>query len=202
MNAAPFESASQALAFAFSFTMQQYDRPLVNRLADGPAREGKGLKGMDGAGQAAMIRRRVAKLTPLHQAVLVSRFAPAQIDCACGRPCCRGKLPNFEWQAGIRLLAEYGEREALKGCSINRHLTLLVLRKLLGHKLQLADIANTAGIAENTASSHHAKLKAWFRGESLGRNGEAPKEGVEQLAFAEIEAELQEARIVGMHAAA
>jgi hypothetical protein len=193
-----FKSAPDALAFAFNFTMQQYDRPLMNRLADGPGiRTGKGLSGMDGAGQAAIIRRHVSTLTALDQAVLVSRFAPAQIDCACRRPCCRGKLPNFEWQGGIRMLADYAERDGLKGCSINRGLTLLILRKLLGHKIQMIDIANGASVAEKTASLQHGRLKLWFRGEDVATAGSEPKEGVEQIAMRRIEAPLLQAEIIG-----
>jgi hypothetical protein len=193
-----FKSASDALAFAFNFTMQQYDRPLINRLADGPGlRTGRGLSGTDGAATAGTIRRHVADLALLDQSALVSRFAPVQTDCSCGRPCCRGKVPNFEWQSAIRVLADYGEREALANCTINRNLTLLALRKLLGAKTTTLEIAQSAGVAENTAAAHLGRLKVWYRGESVGKGGEPPKEGVEQLLMARIDASLRKAGLVG-----
>lgn len=193
-----FKSAPEALAFAFNYTMQQYDRPLINRLADGPGiRTGKGLSGTDGAATAGTIRRRVAELTLLEQSALVSRFAPEYTSCACDRPCCSGKMPNFEWQAGIRLLADYAEREALKNCSVNRNLTLRALRKLLGAKTTTLEIAKGAGVSENTAAMQLGRLKLWYRGESVGRGEEPPEEGVEQRAMARIDASLLAGGIIG-----
>jgi hypothetical protein len=193
-----FKSAPDALAFAFHYTMQQYDRPLVNRLADGPGvRTGRGLSGTDGAATAGSIRRHVGELLPLDQAALVARFAPEQTICGCGRSCCAGKIPNHEWQAGLRVLADYAEREALKNCSINRNLTLRVLRKLMGQAATTLEIASRAGVSENTAAAHLGRLKVWYRGESVGKGDEPPKEGVEQLAMMRIEESLRLAGLVG-----
>jgi hypothetical protein len=192
-----FESAAQALTFAFNFSMQQYDRPLMNRLADGPGiRTGKGLSGLDGAGQAGIIRRHVAKLDALHQAVLVSRFAPPQLNCTCGRLCCSGKAPNLEWQAAIRILADYGERDALAGCSINRPLTLAMLRRLIGHKLQIVEMARTAAVAENTVTNQLSKLKNWFKGEGTRHNSSPPRLGAEPSAMLQIEYSLVQSGLV------
>jgi hypothetical protein len=52
-----FRTPQAALVFAFNYSMQQQDRPLMDRLASPAARTGKGLSGVDGAGQAGMIRR-------------------------------------------------------------------------------------------------------------------------------------------------
>ncbi|POR52772.1 hypothetical protein B0G62_10469 [Paraburkholderia eburnea] len=52
-----FRTPQDALVFAFNYSMQRGDRPLVDRLAAPAARTGKGLSGNDGAGQAGMIRR-------------------------------------------------------------------------------------------------------------------------------------------------
>lgn len=80
-----FESAHQALMFAYTFSANQYavtaaaersialhgreryERPL-------PRRPSRGLKGLDGAAQAGMIRAAVLRLDPLHQAYIDARF--------------------------------------------------------------------------------------------------------------------------------
>lgn len=192
-----FSNAQAALAFAFNFSLQQYDRPLMNKLADGPGiRTGRGLSGNDGAGQAGILRRHVATLTHLQQAVLVARFAPAQLDCSCGAACCSEKMVNFEWQAALRLLADDGERVALAGCTVNRHMTLKLLRKLIGHKLRVGDIGREAGVTEKTASHHFSKLKVWFHGEKEGHNGEPPQRGIDQIAMAAAETALGNAGLI------
>jgi DNA-binding transcriptional ArsR family regulator len=205
MTEPAFQSAAQALTFAFNFTMQQYDRPLMNRLADGPGiRTGKGLGGLDGAAQAGFIRRRVSTLTHLQQSALVVKFAPSEIVCSCGNACCKGSRSNCEWDASLRALADYGEREALAGCSVNRNLTLMLLKKLIGRSSRvegtdvstLVRIASRAGVSENTADNHLSRLRVWFRGESSGRNGKAPKIGVEQAAMERIQVVLTEAGII------
>lgn len=58
-----FKSAHAALVFALNYSMQQYDRPLINRIAAGHTKEShKGLSGVDGAAQAGMIRAELARL--------------------------------------------------------------------------------------------------------------------------------------------
>ncbi|MNV60944.1 hypothetical protein D3C71_1534330 [compost metagenome] len=53
-----FPRAHAALTFALNYSMQQYDRPLMNRIASGELTAGmapgggEGLSGLDGAGQA------------------------------------------------------------------------------------------------------------------------------------------------------
>lgn len=51
-----FTRAHAALVFALNFASDCYDRPVMNRLADGPRAAGKGLAGLDGAAQAGMVR--------------------------------------------------------------------------------------------------------------------------------------------------
>lgn len=193
-----FQSAAQALAFAFGFNREQYDRPLIYRLMKraSPSTE-KRLSGLDGAAQAAMIRRRIAKLGELYESILIGRYVPAQLDCHCGSTCCSGKKVNSEWQHAMRVVAEYGEREALVNCVTKRPLTLLLLRKLIGHKISLVDIYREAVISEKTASKHYAKLKAWFLGENKSRNDQLPQAGVEQIAMLRAESVLQEAGLIG-----
>ncbi|KAB1444947.1 hypothetical protein [Bordetella bronchiseptica] len=193
-----FASAAAALAFAFNFSMQQYDRPLMNRVAAGPGSgNGLGLVGNDGAAQAAMIQRRIATLTPRHQALLTTRFAPPTMDCFCDAPCCGGTRPNFLWQSGVRLVADAAEKEALTDCTINRALTLALVAKLFDKRPgTLAAIAVDVEVATNTASKHHARLRAWLYGDEW-KSGRLENAGVDAQALAAAERVLREAGIVG-----
>jgi hypothetical protein len=52
-----FRTPEEALRFAFNYSMQQQGRPLADRLASPGSRNGKGLAGTAGAGQAGMVRK-------------------------------------------------------------------------------------------------------------------------------------------------
>ena len=71
-----FINAHSALVFAFNFSGQCYDRPMMNRMAAPSVGTGKGLVGLDGAAQAGMIRGEVKSLGKLAEAILIARFAP------------------------------------------------------------------------------------------------------------------------------
>jgi hypothetical protein len=194
-----FKSAGAALAFAFNFSMQQYDRPLMNRLASGRlGGDGMGLSGQDGAGQAGMIRAKLAELPYLHQAILVAKNAPPRLPCHCGAPCCVGKQPNFEWQAAVRAVADHAEPEALEGCTIHRGLTLGLLANLFGNKVPVSQLAEEAGVTNNTATNHLSRLRIWLRGESKGKKGQPARIGAEQRAMAAADAALSDCGMVGM----
>ena len=94
-----FKCAADALRFAFNYSHQQYDRPLMNRLATKSSGEGKGLVGQDGAGQAGMIHSRLERLPHMHRMVLAARFIPRNFRCSCGRACCSGLERNLAWEA-------------------------------------------------------------------------------------------------------
>lgn len=193
-----FRSAHAALVFAFNFTMQQYDRPFMNKVAsrDSGHGEGKGLSGQDGAAQAGMIRRRLSTLTPLQQAIMVSRAAPPTLVCSCGAPCCQGRQANLEWSAAVRLVADYAEKEALADCTIRRDLTLELLARLFGQAKgrKMSEIAEDAGVSVNTATNHLSRLKLWLHGNRV--QGGA-LEGQEAIAAVAAHWALTNAGIVG-----
>lgn len=171
-EAALFRSAHAALVFALHYSMQQYDRPLMNRVAAGPAKEeGKGLSGLDGAAQAGMIRAELARLAPLHQAVLVANIAPQQVPCECRAACCGGWKTNPEWSDAISELTTVAAAAALAGCVSNGRLRSALIQRLLGAKATLADLAARHDVDEKTAGAHSAKLKRWLFGGGGGVPG-------------------------------
>ncbi|MEN5159704.1 hypothetical protein [Achromobacter spanius] len=165
-----FSSAHAALIFALHYSMQQYDRPLMNRIASGESTAGRsddggmGLSGLDGAGQAGMIRAELAKLRPIEQAVLVAHAAPSRIPCACGIACCSGFKINPEWQDAMSVLTTAAASGALPGCVSNGRLRSALIQRLFGAKVTLVSLAERYGADENTVGAHHAKLKRWLFG--------------------------------------
>lgn len=173
MPEALFRSAHAALVFALNYSMHQYDRPLISRVAGGPAKQnGRGLSGLDGAGQAGMIRAELARLPLLHQAVLVASFAPQQVPCGCSANCCRGWKTNAEWATAISELTTFAASAALSGCLSNARLRSALLQRLLGAKVTLVNLAECHGVDEKTAAAHSAKIKRWLFGGGEGLPGE------------------------------
>ncbi len=85
MSGAIFKSAHQALAFAYSFARTQYGDAAVaeraieafahKRYPDPPRPPSRGLVGLDGAAQAAFIKR-IVERQPVHERFLIeARFA-------------------------------------------------------------------------------------------------------------------------------
>lgn len=186
-----FPSAHAALTFALNFSMQQYDRPLMNRIASGELTAGmtpgggKGLSGLDGAGQAGMIRAELERLKPIEQAVLVAQAAPSQIPCACGVACCSGWKINPEWQDAMSVLTSAAAPAALPGCVSNGRLRSALIQRLFGAKVGLAELAERYDKNEKTVSAHQAKLKRWLFG-----GGDEKELGLHQQAYRALSARL------------
>lgn len=182
-----FDSAHGALVFAFNFSGQCYDRPMMNRMASPAVGSGKGLVGLDGAGQAGMIRAEVRALGRLAEAILVARIAPRTMPCSCRSACCAGVRPNKEWTDAISILADHVRNTALAGCVSNGLLRREYVVRYFTRKEQRASLdqlSDRHNIARNTASAHNAKVAALFGG-SAKKNGACP--GLESAAVAAVE---------------
>lgn len=69
-----FKSAFDAVRFALAYSTQQYGETMMaKRLRGESLGSGMGLVGVDGAGQAGMIRRELETLPELHMSVIVAR---------------------------------------------------------------------------------------------------------------------------------
>lgn len=170
-----FRSAHQALMFAFTFSATQHgtaaaaERQLAEFARDRYERmpgSGRGLRGLDGAAQAGMIRRRVEEMPPLHAAALIARFAilsPATRQAAC---------------SVLALRARHG----LAAPQDIRALTLLV-RRHFGLRVNLPRLADECGVTERTVQRWALEVRRWAR-------------RVEEFAMARIEVQLEEAGIV------
>lgn len=164
-----FRSAHDALVFAFNFSRQQYDRPLMNRVAAGPQpSDGRGLSGLDGAGQAAMTLAELGRLSPLDQALLIAGKAPQSEPCGCGVACCSGHKTNGEWLDAISVVTTAAIAGALSGCIVNRRLCAGLVQKHFGAKVSLIELAELCQVDRHTAGTHNGRIKRWLFGDGMG----------------------------------
>ncbi|ABE29909.1 hypothetical protein DR64_750 [Paraburkholderia xenovorans LB400] len=169
-----FRTPQDAMRYAFSYAMQQRDRPLADRLAAPAARTGKGLHGNDGAGQAGMIRRELDQLSDIDRAVLVALFAPHSYPCSCGAACCSRHTPNPEYAAAITFLAEKALSQ-LSGHLSNYQLRRGLVEKALGTKITIKDLAAKCEVTEKTADAHWRIVRDWIGGTPKKKSKKAAK---------------------------
>lgn len=156
-----FHSAHAALIFAFHFSWQSYDRPAMNKLAAPSIGSGKGLGGLDGAGQAGMIRSKVKALGIRMESALIARHAPASMPCECRAPCCAGWKTNREWFDAITELADYIEGP-LYGRSVNGLMRRLYVERFFatkGSRHTIDAIAERCDVNRQTAGAHYGLAK-------------------------------------------
>lgn len=190
-----FKCTEDALRFAFHYSGQAYDRPLMNRMADDPTGTAaeEALCGIDGAGQAGMIWSQVMRLSPMSQYVLYASYSPRSVRCNCERPCCSGHKPNPFWEACVVKIEEAAVTRALAGCISHRVLRRSIVRRLLGDRLiVLQDVAERCGVAQNTASNHNRLIKEWL----FGTKQDGWTTGIRPRALAQFDAMLVAAGVV------
>lgn len=160
-----FKSAHGALVFAFNFSGQCYDRPLMNRMATPVIGSGKGLAGLDGAAQAGMIRAEVQALGKLHEAILIARTAPRSNPCSCRSSCCSGRKPNKEWVDAVAWLADHVRNTALAGCTADYRIRRGCVEMFFGSSLTVTALADKCDVARNTAGAHFGKVRKLLKDE-------------------------------------
>lgn len=194
-----FEDTYKALVFAFNYSGEQYDRPLMNRMSDGPQKAGKGLSGVDGAAQSGFIRSEVAALGRLFESTLIARIAPKTIPCQCKKSCCRGHKANPEWRTAIAFLADHMRTHALAGCTSTSLLRSAYVELYFSHKSARARfdrIAEVNNVDRRTVSAHYYKISALLGGVPA-RGERAAELGLEAEAFNAIDGQLRACGMVG-----
>lgn len=148
---AVFDSMGSALRFAFGFNLQQYgESPLAKMQQRGRLGSGKGLIGMDGAGQAGMVLAQIDRLSQTERAAIVARFSPRSAPC----PCCGGEKPVSIWQEAIEHLASCC---ILPGVSKFRCRRDLVAR-YFGVMVRFDELAERYEMSRNTVGAHYRLL--------------------------------------------
>ena len=189
-----FKSAADALRFAFNYSHQQYDRPLMNRMMGGEG-GGKGLAGQDGAGQAGMIVSRLKQLPHVHLMVLAVRFIPRSSPCACGSLCCSKRAKNLAWEEAASALGAYAT-EAFQGGVGRYRLRTALVRRFYGSGDTHADIADDVGVSLRTVESESAIINGWLRGHRTENREWVP--GIDTVALQSATSLLVESGFIGV----
>ena len=162
-----FKNAHDALVFAFNYSGQQFGRSLLNTTM-APVGSGKGLSGVDGAGQAGMIRAAVARMGRIPEAILTARFAPRTvIDELCSCPACDKKHPNREWTAAIEVLAQYLKENLLEGNYTSWDMrTQYIMRLFIDRNKNVTfdELASRNNVHKNTVVAHFKIVRSFFLG--------------------------------------
>jgi hypothetical protein len=169
-----FASAHGALLFAYHFLDAQYEPSAMLKLARKIGMTGKGLSGIDGAGQCGIIRSHVGKLPEPFGYVLVARIAPKSHPCDCRRPCCSGKRPNAEWSYAVDQLAIHAQG-TLPGRTSYLLRRALVERYFGQKRRKLQEIAKACELNPNTVGKHNKAVTRWlddYEGRALALIGD------------------------------
>jgi hypothetical protein len=149
-NEAVFDSTRSAVVFAFNFSMQQYGESLLAKMQRSRAGSGKGLVGLDGAGQAGMVLAQIERLSPTERAAIVARFSPRCEPC----PCCGGEKPIAVWREAIEHLASVCIPVGVSNIRCRRDL----VAKHFGVKVRFEDLAERYAMSRNTVGEHYRLL--------------------------------------------
>ncbi len=153
-----FKSAHEAIVFAVNFGGQQYAMsPMARLMQLGPIGSGRGLGGLDGAGQAGMVIAELCEIEYFSALSLIARCSSSKSRCVCESPCCSGWRENPVWREAINQLTDY-VMPALAGSFSARALRVASVKKNFGDKITIQEIAEDVGVHRDTASDQHAKV--------------------------------------------
>ncbi|KDR31544.1 hypothetical protein BG60_29035 [Caballeronia zhejiangensis] len=122
------------------------------------------LAGSDGTAQAARIRRQLERLDALPRDLLVVAYAPRDIVCVCGSPCCAGRYANPEWKDALNAVLVHVE-PLLSGHMANYRLrSTLAANALTRTKETAVAIAARCGVNRMTVAEHARIIEAALMG--------------------------------------
>ncbi len=185
-----FDNAHEALTFAYRFTGQHYAHSRLDTTP--PDATGKGLGGLDGAGQAGMIQSAIKRLGRITEAIIIARYALPWSPCTCGLHGCTGRKVNRQWCSAIMELSGQIKNTALAGCRCSAKCRMdYVYRYFSPQKEPLSVIARREKLHRNSAIRHYKLVTHYFRGA-----GEE-KPSLESAAYRAAENRLTEIGIIG-----
>lgn len=186
-----FRTAGEALRFAFADRDAAQAPSAISALVGGATSEGRGLLGLTGAGNAAMIWSAVGDMDDLSQFILYAKYGPRTEVCKC----CGNESPARRWAEVIRAISRRAACEALSGCISNNRLRDKIVARAFGERVVLGEVAEMVGVTDKTASAHNQKILRWLRGDKPSVVDGI--KGHEQRADEEIHDRLTVAKIVG-----
>jgi hypothetical protein len=156
-----FRTAKGALLFASNYSHGQMKKPFLAKMVGG-GRPGRGLGGLDGAGQAGMIMAALSRLPRVQQALLIARHTTAVTPCSCRSPCCKGSREEPDWAMAVEYIVEDVLKQGLTGTVSHYRLRRALVMRYLGIRHSFVDVAKQCGINRDTASERYKKIKEYL----------------------------------------
>lgn len=188
-----FDSTHSALRFALNYEAST-PRPMMNKMAaDGQLqrkeveREGKKIKvtvggqmrrranaplrGLDGAGQAALIAKQLDYLTDPQKNCTIAQYKAWVLPCACKSPCCSGYRKNHGWNRAVEELcihlrdeAELSRIKGRKGLSTHPTMRRSIVERFFvpGKRMNLTELAEQCGVTSQTIITHKKPIELFL----------------------------------------
>lgn len=158
-----FKSAEEAITFACNYSSQQYAlSPMAKILQRGAYGSGRGLVGLDGAGQAGMVFAELERFDYWPLVALMAGKVIRSERCDCGHACCRGWKMTEMFREAVTQLADYVAR-VLPVVPPVKEFRVAVLMKFFGEKVHVLDVADSLGIKKDAANRHAAAIRKCVR---------------------------------------
>lgn len=158
-----FQSAHAALVFALHYSGQAAEPSQLGKMVKSErVGTGKGLVGLDGAGQAGMILAELTQLPIQQRYSLIARCAPKTQPCSCRAYCCSGKKVNREWMEAVDILA-CEIRPDLAGMIDDHRLRQHLVSRFFGWPVKIGDIAKDLGLHRDTVADHNSIIAGSLR---------------------------------------
>ncbi|RAR51672.1 hypothetical protein C7401_13632 [Paraburkholderia unamae] len=170
-----FKSAEEAVTFACNYSSQQYAMSAMGKILQrGAQGSGRGLVGLDGAGQAGMVFAELERIDYWQLAVLVTGKLSRRERCDCTRSCCRGWKPNPVFEEAVSQLADHVARVHPVVLPV-RSFRVAVIKKYFGEKdSDPMEVAKGEGMSKRTAERYVGLIREFIRN--------LEKDGITQLA--------------------
>lgn len=149
-----FKSAHEALTFAFRFAGQHSPKTPMSVMVGGELGglgSGRGLSGLDGAGEAGMVLAALRHLKDEERHVLVARYGDIRRPCAC----CGQPAPEPAWSEAVEALSLCDELGDLPKSVRRAAIEKAVCRR----KLRFAEFVTEYGLSERTLRDKMRKVK-------------------------------------------
>jgi hypothetical protein len=133
--------------------------------------QGEVPRGLDGAGQAALIAKQLDCLQPVEKDCVIARYKDWKLPCSCRSPCCSGYRKNTEWSLAITQIcahlkdhAELSRIKGRKGLSTPPQMRMaLVERFFVPEKLLvIAELAEVCGVTPQTVITHKKPIETFL----------------------------------------
>jgi hypothetical protein len=170
-----FKSAQEAIMFACNYSSQQYAMSAMGKILQrGAQGSGRGLVGLDGAGQAGMVFAELERIDYWQLAVLVTGRLSRRERCDCKRSCCRGWKENPVFEEAVSQLADHIARAHPVMLPV-RSFRVAVIKKHFGEKdSDPMAVAQDEGMSKRTAERYVGLIREFIRN--------LEKDGITQLA--------------------